>query len=229
MSGAELDGAGVLVVDDQAEVREALADGLRISGYEVRTEADGDAALRAAAAWFPDVMIVDVMMPGTDGLAVCRALRARGDRTPVLVLTALDAVSDRIEGLDAGADDYLVKPFDLGELVARVRALLRRSRPGPARGFADLTVDPETRTGWRGGRRIEFTLTEWSVLEVLLEHPGRTLSRGQIGERVWGLDFGPSSNSLEVYIGYLRRKLEAGGEPRLVHTVRGLGYRLGEP
>ncbi|MQY06862.1 Response regulator MprA [Actinomadura sp. RB68] len=214
-------------MDDQAEVREALAEGLRIAGYEVRAEADGAAALRAAAAWHPDVMIVDVMMPGIDGLAVCRALRARGDRTPVLVLTARGAVSDRIEGLDAGADDYLSKPFDLGELVARVRALLRRSRPVPAQGFADLTVDARTRTGWRGDRRIEFSLTEWNVLEVLLEHPGRTLSRAQIGERVWGLDFGPSSNSLAVYIGYLRRKLEDGGEPRLVHTVRGLGYRLG--
>jgi two-component system response regulator MprA len=222
------DDAGILVVDDQAEVRDALADGLRVAGYTVRAEADGAAALRAVAAWRPDVMIVDVMMPGTDGLAVCRTLRARGDRTPVLVLTALDAVSDRIEGLDAGADDYLSKPFDLGELVARVRALLRRSRPGPASAFADLTVDPESRTGRRGARRIEFTLTEWSVLEVLLEHPGQILSKGQIGERVWGLDFGPSSNSLEVYIGYLRRKLEAAGEPRLVHTVRGLGYRLAE-
>ncbi|MFC0036828.1 response regulator [Actinomadura rayongensis] len=222
------DDAGILVVDDQAEVRDALADGLRVAGYTVRAEADGAAALRAVTAWRPDAMIVDVMMPGTDGLAVCRTLRARGDRTPVLVLTALDAVSDRIEGLDAGADDYLSKPFDLGELVARVRALLRRSRPGPALAFADLTVDPESRTGRRGARRIEFTLTEWSVLEVLLEHPGQILSKSQIGDRVWGLDFGPSSNSLEVYIGYLRRKLEAAGEPRLVHTVRGLGYRLAE-
>ncbi|GAB3687630.1 response regulator transcription factor [Actinocorallia lasiicapitis] len=217
---------GVLVVDDQEEVREALADGLRIAGYEVRTACDGAAGIKAVAEWRPDVLVVDVMMPKVDGLAVCRSLRARGDRTPILVLTALSGVGDRIEGLDAGADDYLAKPFDLGELLARVRALLRRSQPGPARGLADLVVDAETRTGWRGDRRIEFTLTEWSVLEVLLEHPGMTLTRRQIGSRVWGLDFGPASNSLEVYIGYLRRKLEAGGEPRLVHTVRGVGYRL---
>lgn len=218
----------VLIVDDQAEVRESLADGLRISGYEVRAEADGAAALRAVRAWHPDAMIIDVMMPDMDGLAVCRALRAGGDRTPILVLTARGDVGDRIEGLDAGADDYLSKPFDLGELLARVRALLRRGRPGMVHGYADLVVDPATRSGRRGERRIDFTLTEWAVLEALLEHPGTTLSKTQIGTRVWGLDFGPSTNSLEVYINYLRRKLEAGGEPRLVWTVRGLGYRLGE-
>jgi two-component system response regulator MprA len=176
-------------------------------------------------------MVLDLMMPVLDGLAVCRRLRALGDRTPILVLTARDSVSDRVDGLDAGADDYLVKPFALDELTARLRALLRRTAPaGDDLGtrFADLTVDPLTRTGSRGGRSLEFSRTEFALLEVLLRHPGQVLPRELIMELVWGGDFGPDSNSLAVYVSYLRRKLEAGGEPRLVHTVHGVGYRLGE-
>ncbi|MFI1963774.1 response regulator transcription factor [Streptomyces pathocidini] len=221
----------VLVVDDDPEVRAAVEDGLAIEGFAVRGEADGLAALSAVTEWQPDALVLDVLMPVLDGLAVCRRLRALGDRTPVLVLTALDAVSERVDGLDAGADDYLVKPFALDELTARVRALLRRAAPDPADGqrplsFADLVVDPATRTGLRGGRRLEFSRTEFALLELLLAHPGQVLPRELILERVWGAAFGPDTNSLAVYVGYLRRKLEAGGEPRLVHTVHGVGYRL---
>ncbi|MFZ3566193.1 response regulator transcription factor [Streptomyces sp. BH097] len=220
----------VLVVDDEPEVRYAVEDGLAVEGYEVRGARDGLAALSALAAWEPDAMVLDVMMPGLDGLAVCRRLRALGDRTPVLVLTALGSVSERVDGLEAGADDYLVKPFALDELVARIRALLRRSAPpeesATTLGFADLVVDPATRSGRRGTRIIEFSRTEFSLLELLLRHPGQVLPRETIMERVWGRDFGPDSNSLAVYVGYLRRKLEAEGEPRLVHTAHGVGYRL---
>lgn len=224
----------ILVVDDEPEVRHAVEDGLAVEGYEVRGAEDGLTALAVAADWEPDAMVVDVMMPGLDGLALCRRLRALGDRTPVLVLTALDSVSERVDGLDAGADDYLVKPFALDELLARIRALLRRVAPvGPESetelAFADLVVDPATRTGRRGARAIEFSRTEFSLLELLLRHPGQVLPREVIHERVWGSDFGPDSNSLAVYVGYLRRKLEAGGEPRLVHTVHGVGYRLDLP
>ncbi|MEU0009041.1 response regulator transcription factor [Streptomyces sp. NPDC006314] len=225
----------ILVVDDEPEVRDAVLDGLAVEGYDVRAAGDGSAALAAVGDWEPDALVLDVMMPGLDGLAACRRLRALGDRTPVLVLTALDSVSERVDGLDAGADDYLVKPFALDELAARVRALLRRSAPtGPATGseqlaFADLVVDPATRTGRRGPRTVEFSRTEFSLLELLLQHPGQVLPRETIQERVWGHDFGHTSNSLAVYIGYLRRKLEAGGEPRLVHTVHGVGYRLDLP
>ncbi|MDI3421618.1 response regulator transcription factor [Streptomyces luteolus] len=225
----------VLVVDDEPEVRYAVEDGLAVEGYEVRGAADGLAALADVAAWEPDVVVLDVLMPGLDGLAVCRRLRALGDRTPVLVLTALGSVSERVDGLDAGADDYLVKPFALDELVARVRALLRRSAgSGPAAAsdelaFADLVLDPRTRVGRRGQRRMEFSRTEFTLLELLLRHPGQVLPRETILERVWGRDFGPDSNSLAVYVGYLRRKLEADGEPRLVHTVHGVGYRMDLP
>ncbi|MDA5285683.1 response regulator transcription factor [Streptomyces sp. NPDC054904] len=223
-------GSRILVVDDEPEVRAAVEDGLSIEGYEVRGAADGLAALSQVATWEPDAVVLDVMMPVLDGLAVCRQLRALGDRTPVLVLTALDSVSERVDGLEAGADDYLVKPFALDELIARVRALLRRASPGPAGGaplgFADLVLDPATRTGRRGGRPLEFSRTEAALLELLLRHPGQVLPRESILELVWGRDFGPDSNSLAVYVGYLRRKLEAGGEPRLVHTVHGVGYRL---
>ncbi|MDI9886340.1 response regulator transcription factor [Streptomyces sp. HNM0645] len=223
--------ARILVVDDDPEVRAAVADGLSVEGYEVREAADGLAALSETAAWSPDALVLDVRMPVLDGLAVCRRLRALEDRTPVIVLTALDAVSDRVDGLDAGADDYLVKPFALDELTARVRALLRRTAPdvpdGPAElRFADLIVDPAARTGDRAGRPLEFSRTECALLELLLRHPRQVLTREVIHERVWGRDFGPGSNSLAVYVGYLRRKLEAGGEPRLVHTVHGVGYRL---
>ncbi|MER5811813.1 response regulator transcription factor [Streptomyces sp. NPDC002033] len=222
----------ILVVDDEPEVRAAVQDGLSVEGYEVRGAADGLAALSEVAAWEPDAVVLDVMMPVLDGLGVCRQLRAAGDRTPVLVLTALDSVSERVDGLEAGADDYLVKPFALDELVARVRALLRRAAPDPADagpvalGYADLVLDPLTRTGRRGERALEFSRTEAALLELLLRHPGQVLTRELILELVWGRDFGPDSNSLAVYVGYLRRKLEAGGEPRLVHTVHGVGYRL---
>jgi two-component system response regulator MprA len=220
----------ILVVDDEPEVRAAVEDGLSIEGYEVRGAPDGLAALSSIAAWQPDALVLDVMMPVLDGLAVCRQLRGMGNRTPILVLTALDSVSDRVDGLDAGADDYLVKPFALDELVARVRALIRRAAPLPdeddSLSYADLTVDPITRTGHRAGRPLEFSRTEFALLELLLRHPGQVLPRELILELVWGRDFGPDSNSLAVYVGYLRRKLEAAGEPRLVHTVHGMGYRL---
>ncbi|MEU1675023.1 response regulator transcription factor [Streptomyces sp. AA8] len=226
----------VLVVDDDPDVRAAVVDALSMEGYEVRSAADGLEALSSVAAAPPGAIVLDLAMPVLDGLAVCRRLRALGDRTPVLVLTARDAVSDRVAGLDAGADDYLVKPFALDELLARLRALLRRAAPTEPAGqsddtalsFGDLTVDPATRTGDRGGVPLEFTRTEFALLDVLLRHPGQVLPREVIQERVWGTDFGPDSNSLAVYIGYLRRKLEAGGAPRLVHTVHGIGYRLAE-
>ncbi|WP_167739566.1 response regulator transcription factor [Streptomyces subrutilus] len=220
----------ILVVDDEPEVRAAVEDGLAVEGFEVRGAADGLAALSQVAAWEPDAVVLDVMMPVLDGLGVCRRLRALGDRTPVLVLTARTSVSERVDGLEAGADDYLVKPFALDELVARVRALLRRAAPEPPGAaplaFADLVLDPATRTGRRGGRPLEFSRTEAALLELLLRHPGQVLPRELILELVWGRDFGPDSNSLAVYVGYLRRKLEAAGEPRLVHTVHGVGYRL---
>ncbi|MEV4441691.1 response regulator transcription factor [Streptomyces sp. NPDC049577] len=227
----------VLVVDDDPDVRAAVVDGLAVEGYAVRSAADGLEALSAIAAAAPAAIVLDLAMPVLDGLAVCRRLRALGDRTPVLVLTARDAVSDRVAGLDAGADDYLVKPFALDELLARLRALLRRAAPtapGTGQGtgtggelaFGDLRADPETRTGERAGVPLEFTRTEFALLEVFLRHPGQVLPRELIQERVWGTDFGPESNSLAVYIGYLRRKLEAGGAPRIVQTVHGVGYRL---
>jgi two-component system response regulator MprA len=222
----------LLVVDDEPAVRDALDRALRAEGYHVRTAADGRAALDRMAEERPDLIVLDVLMPVMDGLEVCRALRAAGDRTPILVLTARDSVADRVEGLDAGADDYLVKPFALDELLARIRALLRRSTPGaderPLR-FEDLELDPVTRDVRRGGRSIELTRTEFLLLELFLANPRRVLTREIIFDRVWGYDFGPSSNALEVYVGYLRRKTEAEGEPRLIHTVRGVGYVLREP
>ncbi|GAA2447758.1 response regulator transcription factor [Streptomyces mauvecolor] len=220
----------ILVVDDEPEVRAAVEDGLAVEGYEVKGAPDGLAALSEVAAWRPDAIVLDVMMPVLDGLGVCRQLRAMGDRTPVLVLTALDSVSERVDGLEAGADDYLVKPFALDELVARVRALLRRAAPDPAEQqelrYADLVVDPVAHTARRGERPIDFTRTEFALLELLMRNPGQVLPRELIHELVWGRDFGPDSNSLAVYVGYLRRKLEAEGESRLVHTVHGVGYRL---
>jgi two-component system response regulator MprA len=218
----------ILVVDDEPSVRDALDRALRMDGYKVQLAADGTEALEALAQQAPDAVVLDVLMPELDGLEVCRRLRAAGDRIPVLMLTARDAVPDRVRGLDAGADDYLVKPFALEELTARLRALLRRSS-GPAAEklrHAGLELDPGGHTVARGGRAIELTRTEFLLLELLLRHPRQVLTRTQIFEHVWGYDFGPSSNSLEVYVGYLRRKLEAGGEPRLVHTVRGVGYVL---
>src|SRR5215213_4793493 len=211
----------ILVVDDEPAVREALERILRLDGFEVAIACDGREAVRSQAAAPADAVLLDVLMPGLDGLEVCRRMRDTGDRTPVLMLTARDAVSDRVAGLEAGADDYLAKPFALEELLARVRALLRRS------GWEDdLELDPGAHEVRRAERRIELTRTEYLLLELFLHHPRQVLTRSQIFERVWGYDFGPSSNSLEVYVGYLRRKTEAGGEPRLLHTVRGVGYVL---
>jgi len=218
----------VLIVDDEPAVRSALERALRPS-YDVRLAADGAAALDAIASHPVDAVVLDVAMPGIDGLEVCRRLRRAGDRTPVLMLTARDAVDDRVAGLDAGADDYLVKPFALRELQARLRALLRRVEgPDEQLRFADLTLDPATREVQRGSRQLELTKTEFLLLELFLRHPRQVLERGTIFERVWGYDFGATSNALAVYVGYLRRKTEEGGEPRLVHTVRGVGYVLRE-
>lgn len=224
----------VLIVDDEPAVVAALERALRIDGYETAVARDGQQALAALAAGRPDLVVLDVMMPKVDGLEVCRRLRASGDRTPVLMLTARNGVDDRVDGLDAGADDYLPKPFALRELRARVRALLRRTepaaeadQPGPL-AFADLRLDPTTREVHRGDRRIELTRTEFSLLELFLAHPRVVLTRSQLFEHVWGYDLGATSNALGVYMGYLRRKTEEGGEPRLLHTVRGIGYALRE-
>ena len=213
-------------------MRTALKRALELDGYEVALAPDGTAGLESAAELSPDLVVLDVLMPGVDGLEVCRRLRARGDRTPVLILTARDAVADRVEGLEAGADDYLVKPFALEELLARVHALLRRTGTRSSEWpltYADLRLDPVSYEVTRGMRQIELTRTEYSLLELFLENPRRVLSRERIFECVWDHDFGPRSKALDVYIGYLRRKTEAAGEPRLIHTVRGVGYVLREP
>jgi len=218
----------VLVVDDEPALRGALERALRLEAYEVELAADGREALDRLAAAPLDAVVLDVAMPGVDGLEVCRRMRGAGDRTPVLMLTARDTIDDRVAGLDAGADDYLVKPFALRELKARLRALLRRTEPagaGPLR-CADLVLDPVAYEVRRGTRPIELSRTEFHLLALFLEHPRQVLTRSQIFERVWGYDFGASSNALGVYVGYLRRKTEAGGEPRLLHTVRGVGYVL---
>ena len=217
----------VLVVDDEPSVRSALQRALALERYEVTLAEDGQQALDTLAEGVVDAIVLDVMMPRIDGLEVCRRLRAAGDRTPVLVLTARDSVPDRVRGLDAGADDYLVKPFALRELNARLRALLRRVEPGgPTLAFADLVMDRSAHEVRRGGRKIELSRTEFSLLELFLEHPRQVLTRSVLFERVWGYDFGATSNALGVYIGYLRRKTEEGGERRLLHTVRGVGYVL---
>ena len=218
----------VLVVDDDPAVRSAVARALRVD-YEVGEATDGADALAQHAASPADAIVLDLLMPEIGGLDVCRSLRRRGDPVPVLVVTARDAVDDRVEGLDAGADDYLVKPFAVEELRARVRALLRRSGvTNDTVQFADVTLDPATREVYRGDRRLQLTRTEFNLLELFLRNPRQVLTRSQIYERVWGYDFGATSNALWVYIGYLRRKLEEGGEPRLLHTVRGVGYALRE-
>ena len=222
----------ILVVDDERAVRESLRRALELEGYQIELAADGTEALyRLESGDEPDAMILDVLMPGTDGLEVCRRLRSTGSKLPVLMLTARTEVEDRVAGLDAGADDYVTKPFALDELLARVRALLRRTseESGEVLRFADLELDPGTRQVQRGERAIELTRTEFSLLELFLRNPRQVLTRSVIFERVWGYDFGFASNSLDVYIGYLRRKTEAGDEPRLIQTVRGVGYALREP
>jgi two-component system response regulator MprA len=219
----------LLVVDDDPALREALALVLDLNGFDVTTAVDGREAIRALAVDSHDAVVLDVLMPGLDGLEVCRRLRAAGNRTPVLMLTARSEVSERVEGLEAGADDYLAKPFAREELIARLRALLRRTGWDGDDGllrYEDLELDPLAHEARRGGRLLELTRTEFLLLELLMHHPRQVLTRSTIFERVWGYDFGPSSNSLEVYIGYLRRKTEAQGEARLLHTVRGVGYVL---
>jgi two-component system response regulator MprA len=228
----------ILVVDDEPAVREAIRRSLAFEGYETELATDGLVAIEQIATWCPDAIILDVLMPRMDGLTTARRLRASGITTPILMLTARDTVGDRVTGLDAGADDYLVKPFELDELLARLRALLRRSSYAAATAaatdqgtegtltFADLRMNPATREVTRAGHPIEFTRTEYTLLELFMTHPRQVLTREQILKAVWGFDFEPSSNSLDVYVMYLRRKTEANGLPRLVHTVRGVGYVL---
>jgi len=219
----------ILVVDDERAVRESLRRALELEGYEIELAGDGGEALDRLEADGPqpDALILDVLMPGIDGLEVCRRLRGTGNDLPVLMLTARDEVKDRVAGLDAGADDYVTKPFALEELLARVRALLRRTTGSDeALRFADLELDPGTREVRRDGEPIELTRTEFALLELFMRNPRQVLTRSIIFERVWGYDFGFASNSLDVYIGYLRRKTEAGDKPRLIHTVRGVGYAL---
>jgi two-component system response regulator MprA len=221
----------ILVVDDERPVREALRRALELEGYAVELAADGYEALDRIdrGEVEPDAVLLDVLMPGIDGLEVCRRLRRDGNGLPVLMLTARAEVSDRVAGLDAGADDYVVKPFALEELLARLRALLRRTNGGgEILRFADLELDPGTHEVRRGSQALELTRTEFALLELFLRNPRQVLTRSVIYERVWGYDFGPGSNSLDVYIGYLRRKTEAGGNPRLIRTVRGVGYALRE-
>lgn len=225
----------ILVVDDDQAVRDSLRRSLTFNGYTVDMATDGEEALAKIASDRPDLAILDVMMPKMDGLDVCRALRSEGDDLPVLMLTARNSVSERVFGLDAGADDYLPKPFALEELLARVRSLLRRAALEPDTAedsgtltFEDLSLDPDTREVFRGQRPISLTRTEFALMELLMSNPRRVLTRTAILEDVWGYDFPTSGNALEVYIGYLRRKTESEGEPRLIHTVRGVGYVLRE-
>ncbi|MEU1847723.1 response regulator transcription factor [Streptomyces sp. NPDC019990] len=236
----------VLLAEDDRAIRNALERALTLEGYQVMAVADGVEALAQAHRNHPDVLVLDVMMPGIDGLQVCRVLRAEGDRTPVLMLTALVETADRVAGLDAGADDYVVKPFDVEEVFARLRALLRRTSPvdvgtAPAAeapksvpvaerflDAAGLRMDPQARRAWRGTRELELTRTEFELLELLLRNAGIVLDHSTIYDRIWGYDFGPGSKNLAVYVGYLRRKLDEPGAPQLIHTVRGVGYVLRE-
>lgn len=226
----------ILVVDDDQGVRDSLARSLQYTGYEVSTAADGVEALAKLAAGRPDAVIMDVMMPRLDGLETTRMLRSNGNDVPILVLTARDSVNDRVDGLDAGGDDYMAKPFALDELMARIRALVRRAgtsgesdgSPGESLSFGDLSLNAQTREVSRGGRHISLTRTEFALLQTFMQNPRRVLERGWLLNEVWGFDFPTTANSLEVYIGYLRRKTEAEGESRLIHTVRGVGYVLRE-
>ncbi|MER6734942.1 response regulator transcription factor [Streptomyces puniciscabiei] len=238
----------VLLAEDDRAIRHALERALTLEGYEVTAVADGVEALAQAHKTPPDVLVLDVMMPGIDGLQVCRVLRAEGDRTPILMLTALVETADRIAGLDAGADDYVVKPFDVEEVFARLRALLRRTSPVPAGSgagggetagrepqlsdrqieAAGIRMDLQARRAWRGKRELELTRTEFELLELLVRNAGIVLDHSTIYDRIWGYDFGPGSKNLAVYVGYLRRKLDEPGAPQLIHTVRGVGYVLRE-
>ncbi|WP_137994344.1 response regulator transcription factor [Streptomyces vilmorinianum] len=238
MTGPVNEGDRILIVDDEPAVREALRRSLAFEGYGTEEAVDGIDALARMESYRPDLVVLDVQMPRMDGLTAARRIRASGSTVPILMLTARDTVGDRVTGLDAGADDYLVKPFELDELFARIRALLRRSSyasassassaepEGDVLTFGDLRMDLATREVTRAGRPVELTRTEFTLLEMFLAHPRQVLTREQILKAVWGFDFEPSSNSLDVYVMYLRRKTEAGGEPRLVHTVRGVGYVL---
>jgi two-component system response regulator MprA len=225
-------GPRVLVAEDDRAVRESLGRALGLEGYQVQVVPDGLAAIDAVASFRPDAIVLDVMMPHLDGLSACRRLRSQGERTPILMLTARTEVPDRVSGLDAGADDYLGKPFALDELLARLRALLRRvgsdDAPAPL-GTGDLRIEAAARRAWRGERELELSKTEFDLLELLARNRGIVLDPTTIYERIWGYDFGPDSKNLAVYIGYLRRKTEEDGEPRLIHTVRGVGYTLREP
>jgi two-component system response regulator MprA len=220
--------ARIVVVDDDEALRNAVRRALRLEGYEVELAGDGEEGLARLAGLSADLVVLDVLMPVLDGITVCRRLRESGDRTPILMLTARDAVSDRVVGLDAGADEYLTKPFALEELLARVRALLRRSYPEHegALQVSDLGLNPRTREVKRGDRALELTRTEFALLELLMRNAGVVLTRDTIRERVWGFDDSYGSNTLDVYVGYLRRKMEAGGESRMIHTVRGVGFVL---
>jgi two-component system, OmpR family, response regulator MprA len=222
----------ILVVDDDRAAREALRRALTLASYEVHLAQDGEAALEQVVQAVPDAVVLDVGLPGIDGLEVCRRLRRTGSRVPILILTARDAVEDRIDGLDVGADDYMVKPFDVGELQARLRALLRRANPQEspdALSFAEVRLDPNRHGAQVGESFVELTRTEYQLLELLMLNPRMVLSHSVIYDRVWGYDFGPTSNALRVYVGYLRRKLEDAGARHLIHTVRGVGYALREP
>jgi two-component system response regulator MprA len=220
----------IAIVDDDGAIRTALGRALRMEDYEVELFEDGMSALKSIQLRAPDAIVLDLQLPDIDGLEICRRIRRAGDSTPILMLTARDAVNDRVEGLDVGADDYLVKPFDLAELLARLRALLRRRSVGEGDEsvlrFEDLTLNPHTREVHRGTRSIELTKIEFDLLELFLQHPRQVLTRDQILDLVWGYNFDSGTNSLAVYIGYLRRKLEEGDEPRLIQTVRGVGYAL---
>jgi len=223
----------ILVADDDRAVREALRRALTLAGYEVQLAEDGERALDDIAEAVPDAVVLDVGLPGIDGLEVCRRVRLLGNRVPILILTARDAVEDRIDGLDVGADDYMVKPFDVGELQARLRALLRRAKPEAAGdgtlSFEELKLDSGRHGAQVGDRFVELTRTEYQLLELFMLNPRMVLPHSVIYDRVWGYDFGPTSNALRVYIGYLRRKLEDAGARQLIHTVRGVGYALREP